>query len=384
MLHIEVWNEDRWRAGRAEYEALLARSRSNRLFLSWDWLTLWWESLTPRQDGDALQVLAVRSGGELIGIMPVFRSVASRRGLRYRVANLLGGCVRQARGVFSEYLDVVALAGREPEVRNACVDTLLRTDGYSEISVATSPAFEEWEAVFRARGRWRGAYVRVIDRMTSYQADLSSGFVSYLESLSANARRSVYNLRKRLQSHGEVRLEQIDPGGQEQGLEDLNDLHRQRWGTPAFGPMTARLQRNLIEVWRGTGRVRMSRLLVAGRTVSMLHDLRIGDIQYNIQMGFDPAFDSSLSLGLLHLGYGMEQAAADGVATYDFLAGKGRVADYKKRIASRSCQLASVQYFHGPLLSTAFRVHDCLRRLRDSGATQILAPTKAPPPARAG
>ncbi len=363
-LQVELWSEARWRSSRAEYDALHEQSSADRLFLSWDWLTLWWESLVPRTDGDVLQMLAAREGGKLVGMMPVFRDIAQRRRLRYRVANLLGGCVRQARGVFSEYLDVVALPGRENEVRRECVSKLLGIERYSEVAVATTPGFEDWSAVFRLHGRWRGGYVRTIDHMTSYQADLAQGFEAYLDSLGANARRSIFNLRKRLQTHGEVHFERVASADRTEGLEILNGLHRQRWGTPAFGPMTTGLQQALMHAWRDTDRVQMSKLNVAGKTVSMLHDLRVGGVQYNIQMGFDPTFDASLSLGLLHLGYAMEAAADDGVATYDFLAGKGRVADYKKRIASRSRQLASVQYFHSPLLSMAFRVHDGLRRLQ--------------------
>jgi len=376
-LQVEIWNESQWRSSRAEYDALLAQSSADRLFLSSDWLTLWWESLAPQSDGDVLHMLAARDGGTLVGLMPVFRDIARRQGLRYRVANLLGGCVRQARGVFSEYLDIVALPGRETDVRNACVGALLRLEDYSEIAVATTPAYEDWYAVFRRYGRWRGGYVRVIDHMTSYQADLGSGFEAYLESLSANARRSIFNLRKRLQTHGQIQFERVASADWSTGLEILNGLHRQRWGSPAFGPMTTRLQQQLMQAWSDTGRVQMSKLNVDGKTVSMLHDLRLGNIQYNIQMGFDPNFDSSLSLGLLHLGYAMETAAAEGVATYDFLAGTGRVADYKKRIANHSRQLASVQYFHGPVVSMVFRAHDYLRRLRRAKAP-VLLPNPAP------
>jgi len=50
------------------------------------------------------------------------------------------------------------------------------------------------------------------------------------------------------------------------------------------------------------GELFFSRLRVGGQVVSVLYDIRKGARQYNIKMGFDPAFSSRVSLGLLHLG----------------------------------------------------------------------------------
>ena len=74
--------------------------------------------------------------------------------------------------------------------------------------------------------------------------------------------------------------------------------------------------------------------------------------------------DSSISVGLLHLGYAMEQASRDGVHCYDFLAGTGRTTDYKKRIASRSIDVVSVQYLTSPLVAGMFRAYDCVKKWR--------------------
>lgn len=363
-LHVRVLNEDQWHAIRDSYQALLSRSRADPLFNSPDWQELWWRHL-PRSSGDErLSVHAAYDGTELVGALSVVSGKVRRRGLAFRSAQLAGSRLFEQRGAVSEYLDVVAVDGREDEVRAACLRSVARHERCSEFVVGWSAASAAWVEAIGVLPRRRWSYVRILDSLTSYQADLGEGFDRYLAALSGNARRSLFNLRRKLSERGEVRVARVPDDRIEHGLREMNRLHAMRWGTPALSRETLRVHEDLIARWSGTDRVQLSSLEVAGRTVSMLYDLRLGTTQYNIQMGFDPNFDASVSLGLLHLGYAMEQAAREGVRTYDFLAGSGRSTDYKRRIATQSRQIATVQYLSDPLVATAFRWYDAARRRR--------------------
>src|SRR5204862_3802538 len=100
--------------------------------------------------------------------------------------------------------------------------------------------------------------------------------------------------------------------------------------------------------------------------VSVLYDIRKGARQYNIKMAFDPGFERSFSLGLIHFGYAMEAAAAEGVQIYDFLAGRGLKTDYKSHVGTLREELATVQIVTGPILPRLYRWYDAFKRKRAS------------------
>lgn len=359
MISIVAWNESDWSAYRSRYEDLLAHSSADRLFLSWDWIDLWWKHLYPRRTGDEFRVYAAQDDGLLIGALPILIADTKRQGLRYKSANIAGACVRESRGVFSEYLDVVARDGYGG-VRSELTKFLIEREGCDEVSIGTSLEYDTWASDFRSLNSTALRFVRTIDPMTSYQADLSSGFARYVQSLGGNSRRSLYHLRRRLEDKGRIRFE-IVHDNIEVGLAELNELHRQRWDSPAFSGASLAFYRELISRWSSDGSIQLCRLFSADQCISVLFDIRRLDIQYNIQMGFRPDFDRSISLGLLHLGYAMEHAAVEGVKTYDFLAGSGKTTDYKKRIATASRNVASVQYFCSALTAMTYRTHDWIR-----------------------
>jgi len=106
------------------------------------------------------------------------------------------------------------------------------------------------------------------------------------------------------------------------------------------------------------GELALSVLRVGSRVGSVLYDVRKGLRQYNISMGFDPSFNSTLSLGLIHLGYSMEAAAERHVNTYDFLAGSGQHTDYKSHLSQARRDLSCVQVLRGYVLPSLYRWHD--------------------------
>ena len=63
-LTLRRWSVSEWLASEAAWQRLLARSNADILFLSWEWLTLWWQCF-----GDALsaapEILAFYRGEDL-------------------------------------------------------------------------------------------------------------------------------------------------------------------------------------------------------------------------------------------------------------------------------------------------------------------------------
>ena len=340
---------------------MLFRS-ADALFLSWDWLTLWWHCFAGELAA-VPEILAFYRGSDLVGVAPHYR----RRVVRGRVlpttsVQLIGVSWRDPGQVISEYLDIVATAAETDMVRRACARALLGERTWTEWVIGFTAASRQWCDVFSPRTELgRNRYVRDVDPFVSYQADLSPGFDGYLRSLGQSTRRSVWNLRHRLARQGSVSFELVPAEEIDGGFSDLNRLHQLRWRQPAFTGTGLEFHTRLARRLASRGELAMSRLRVAGQVVSVLYDLRKGVRQYNISMGFDPGFDSRVSLGLLHLGYAMEAAAERQVGTYDFLAGSGQRSDYKSHLSQVRRNLSCVQVLRGYLLPSLYRWHDRVR-----------------------
>jgi CelD/BcsL family acetyltransferase involved in cellulose biosynthesis len=360
-LTLRRWSIADWLASESAWSSLLAHSRADALFLSWDWLTLWWHCFAGELAA-VPEILAFYRGSDLVGVAPLYRRrVVRRRVFPATSVQLIGVSWRDPEHVLSEYLDIVATTAETDTVRRACARVLLGERTWTEWVIGFTAASRQWCDVFAPTEPGQNRYVRDVDPFVSYQADLSRGFDGYLRSLGQSTRRSVWNLRRRLARQGSVSFELLAPEEIDSGFGDLNRLHQLRWRQPAFAGRGLEFHTRLARRLASRGELAMSRLRVAGQVVSVLYDLRKGGRQYNISMGFDPGFDSRVSLGLLHLGYAMEAAAERQVATYDFLAGSGQRSDYKSHLSQVRRNLSCVQVLRGYLLPGLYRWHDRVR-----------------------
>jgi len=102
---------------RAEWAALNASARAGCLFLGPEWLIPWWKHFGA---GRSLQVIALREGPALVGLLPLFAERVRLGGVSVRRIAFLGdgatGC---------DYLDVLAAPGREAEVLDQSLRAIL-------------------------------------------------------------------------------------------------------------------------------------------------------------------------------------------------------------------------------------------------------------------
>jgi CelD/BcsL family acetyltransferase involved in cellulose biosynthesis len=107
--------------------------------------------------------------------------------------------------------------------------------------------------------------------------------------------------------------------------------------------------------------LRMSALNFDGSPISILYNVRIGAVEYNIQSGFSALTRSGTSPAYLHFGFCMEQASQEGVRHFDFLAGGGRKRDYKRDFNTRRTDLVTFQSIRTPALAWLYRQYDRIR-----------------------
>jgi len=359
-LSVRQWSVDEWLNCESQWTDLLTRSEADPLFLSWEWLTSWWKSFGADLAADPC-ILAFYRGDRLVGAAPLYRKREFRRRvIPVNSVQLVGLSWRDSERIVSEYMDVVAEPDHVESVRSACIGQLIRDGGWSEFSIGFTAASSEWADAFSDVARSCGCYVRELDSSISHQASLGEGFPKYLEGLGQSTRRSLWHLRKRLNSHGKVTLERVPDDEISSALNDLNRLHLMRWQRTAFTGQRLAFHENLATRMAARRQLIMTRLRVGERVVSVAYDIRAGDRQYNIKLGFDPTLSSQVSIGLIHLGYLLEEAAGAGVVIYDFLAGRGRSSDYKTHLSQIRIELRSIQMLKGHLLPRLYKWHDQL------------------------
>jgi hypothetical protein len=360
-LTLRRWSVADWLGNEAGWSALLERARADPLFLSWEWLTHWWQCFAGELAA-VPEILAFYRGAALVGVAPLYRRRLVRAGmLPASSIQPIGLSWRDPGVVMSEYLDVVAAEADAQAVRTACARALLEEGTWTEWVIGFTASSRHWCEAFARRSPGQRQYVRDLDRSCSYQGDLGGGFAGYLRSLGQSTRRSLWGLRRRLAKQAKVRFETLGPQDIEAGFADLNRLHELRWKKPAFGGSRLAFHRGLAARLASRGELAASRLRVGGEVVSVLYDIRKGACQYNISMGFNPGFSRKVSIGLLHLGYAMEMAAESGVTTYDLLAGRGQRSDYKRHLGQRCRELSCVQVLRGHILPPLYRWHDRVR-----------------------
>jgi len=361
-LTARRWTVAEWLESQSTWDSLLTQTSADALFLSWQWLTHWWHyyggplNLVP-------EILAFYRTGALVGLAPLYRRAVVRAGVVHASSvQVMGFAWRDSLPLISEYLDVIAPAAELDAVREECARLLLSEPDWTEFAIGFTAAGPEWREAFSRQASPAGYYTRELDRSVTYHADLSQGFSAYLRELGQSTRRSVWGLRRRLaREHGEVQCEFVTPEQIDSGFSDLNRLHRLRWNKPAFADERLEYHKSLAMGLAARGELALTRLRVAGKVVSVLYDIRKGGRQYNIKIGFDPAFTSRASLGLIHFGYAMERAAESGVALYDFLAGPGQRYDFKRNLAQIQHGLSCVQIVRGWCLPSLYRWRDRMR-----------------------
>ena len=314
MITIDVIDDPAaFAALRKEWNALLAASRADCIFLTWEWLHTWWTHLG---DGKQLFIVAVRRDSKLIALAPLTMTRAfSMRTLEFAGTGSVG----------SDYLDFIVDPAHEHSAIEAITEFLaaagfsLRLPSVKEDSVVASAFVKS----LSARG-WRS---RQVAMQVSPFIDLSSrGWDSYLSALGSSHR---YNFRRRLRNLEKdysVRFERAESDEECQtALRQVVDLHLRRWtmrgGSDGFHDQRLlTFHQEFIGLARQEGWLRLRILTLNGQPAGAFYGFRYGRKYYFYQSGFDEAFLRQ-SVGLVTIGLTIREAIDEGAAEYDMLHG---------------------------------------------------------------
>jgi CelD/BcsL family acetyltransferase involved in cellulose biosynthesis len=294
--------------GETLWSDLVARSVNPVLFLSWPWQTLWWEAFG---DGRRLRILRVPDSSDgLVGLLPLYEKVPG-------IWQLVGGVD------ISDYLDLIAVRGREEEVWSELLQHRATEAVAWDLHClrAASPTVSLLPALAAAFGlstlAQREARCPVLA--------LPESWGSYLAGLSGKDRHELRRKLRRIERQWREAGVRSHASAEdlEAAMSSFLALHRKsKTGKARF--MDARMERFFRHVafaLAARGWLRLWFLEHDGAAVASFFCLEFAGNVGLYNSGFDPAH-ASLSPGIVLLCHVIRDAIERGFARFDFLRGE--------------------------------------------------------------
>lgn len=294
--------------GEAAWNRLVARSSTDVPFLTWQFQTTWWRAFALGE----LHFLAVQDGaGEWVGALPLYEAV----GPDGPVLRLVGGVD------VADYLDVVAVAGREEEVWKALL-TALAGSRWRALELRPIPAASPTPGLLAALAPTAGLGCRVERDERCPVIELPSSWDAYLASLSGKDRHELRRKLRRAEA-AEPRVEVVrTPGGVAAAMDAFIALHRKsKTGKARF--MDERMEaffREVAVASAAAGWAALWLLWLDDAAAAALFCLEYAGTISLYNSGFDPTA-RALSPGVVLIARTIEDAIARGFRRYDFLRG---------------------------------------------------------------
>ncbi len=288
-----------------EWRALQPRAGMNKVFASPTWLRVWWEAFGAERE---LILLAVRRGGELIGVAPLMRD-----GDRLCFAGDTEIC---------DYMDFIAAPGEEEAVLSAVLRSL-GEEPWQELALWAVPEGSPTLEALKAVAPQLGLRVDIEIEDVCPQLALPGTWEDYLASLGKKDRHELRRKLRKLSQGGEIVLEAVDePAAVEAALDDFLRLYREsRSDKAAF--MTEQMERffrAIVVALAAEGRVELLFLSLGGVRAAAVLCFCEGEEALLYNSGYDPAY-AYLSVGLLSKALALQRAIEQGKGRFDFLRG---------------------------------------------------------------
>ncbi len=304
-LRAELVADARALAGlEAEWWALWERCPAATPFRSPAWLLPWWEVFAP----GPLRSVAVRRGGTLVALAPLYLEEASRRLLPLGIG-------------LSDDLDVLAVPGLAAEAGAAALDALTDVPGWDVASLEElGPGAAA--LLWRAPEGWSD---EVAEQSFCPALSWPAGASGLEAAVPARRLRKLRMARHRAERRG-ARVEVAEAGTALDHLDALFRLHAARWeGRGEAGvladPAVRRFHRLAVPRLAAAGLLHATLLRIEGRVAGAFHGLRRGPTIHAYLGGFDPDFAFE-SPGTVLMGHALDALMREGAGTLNLLRGK--------------------------------------------------------------
>ena len=304
----------------SEWNDLLGRSASDTVFLTWEWVSAWYESVAP--NAQLLTVIVRDDAGKLVAIGPFYLTRMRLLGvLPFRVCRVLGDCYSG-----SEYPDVITDRANEGEALEAVMKALLDRR-------------ELWDCIWMPKvAGWTGGHERMTTccrnlglmfhcrRHDFSLVHLPASYDEYLQSLPKKRRALIRQRTKALLDGSGASFEKCCAEEDvETYLGALFHLHQKRWrgrgeeGSFVRKPLMAAFYRTFARLALSRGWLRLFALKIGGEFKAIQIGYAYGDTFSALQEGFDP--DGPSEVGNVLRAMAVQSLIEERVQWYDFLGG---------------------------------------------------------------
>jgi CelD/BcsL family acetyltransferase involved in cellulose biosynthesis len=312
----EIQGTEALQALRDQWQALFSAAQAVP-FLSWEWMITWQEwfgqERTPR-------LVCAREGESLVGLLPLCEQGRRLGPFTLRCLSFLG-----EEYVGADYLDVLALPGREQEAATEIFKHLAQSASFDLLSLeglaASSPSLPilVWQFGTDARFEYQ-----LTPRDLCPQVRIAGRW----EEVVKQSRRphSFNKLIRRLRKIAGFDYRVITTAEEASAaFERFLSLHEQAWqaqgGSDAMGhPALRGFHRALVLRMARAGLLRFEELWIEGACRASNYAFSSGRSYYLYQGGYDPGW-AKQSVGLALDGLSLADAVDRGVSVCDFLRG---------------------------------------------------------------
>ena len=317
-----------------EWNDLLDRSAACTVFLTWEWIQAWLETIRP--EAKFLVIVVRDSNGQLAGIGPFYRTrVTLLRCLPYRCLRALGDS-RSG----SEYVNVIVRRDVQCDAADEIFRFLAEHAGlWDTLWLPNMGPEEDASSMIQSAAGHRG--MRCRSREVRFARIRFDGtFEDYLKSLPRKIRYQMRRGLERLEHDRGAVLETCELEDQlDDALADLFRLHQARWTNRRekgiFSNTTTREHyKALCLGMLRRGWLRLDRAMIDEKAVAAQIGFAFNGVFHELQRGFDPDFPNiPAGLGSAVRLMVIRRSFTEGIKYYDFL---GAFTEDKNRAGAKN------------------------------------------------
>lgn len=322
-LSIEEVNDvKKFRSLKDTWNTLLQESSDNNIFLTWEWLYIWWRYYG---ENKKLRIILIKEGKKIIGITPFMQA-------KYRIGLMGVDVLENLCATECDYSGVI-LTEKKKESITILLNYLAETIRTSNIVIRISHIPED-SGFLQALREQYPFYVNSLSM--SEQTITSCPYINTLENweeyyhtLTKNGRHKVNKLRRKIQKlkdDHQIEFKHItDNDDLQEQLHTLFKLHQKRWKerniySKFFKPETQAFYKDISEAFCDNNWMDLSFLNIGGKAVAASWGFIYDNRYYCMTSAFDPGY-SSINPGHILTMRLIERAIQSGLSKFDFLKG---------------------------------------------------------------
>lgn len=325
-LSLRVLNQEEVFAGmRDKWNQLLKKSSADTIFLTWEWCWSWWKNF--KQPNQALYIIEITEGEELIGIAPFYISTIPYLNTIIRRIDFISFGT-----VDAEYLDFIIVKEKEQQVIHAIFDYLnTRPDDWNFMYLGEIPENSVSIPFLTEQAASRKLSIRSRRHDCAY-VPLPDSYDAYINSMGYNFRKKLRHFTKRLEKGHTVEFVQtLSPDSLQEDLESLFRLHQKHWQSEHFEGSFINQPRkgfyhDMARLFMENDWLRLYSLRVDGQYTAHQYAFEYNNKIFALQDGYDPDWGEKRVARILR-GYVFKQCIEKGLYEYDFLR---EISDHKR------------------------------------------------------